>query len=357
MANTPHFSPVRQKASSEEAAISQALMMVGATRDEVEVEVLETTEKGVTVRISPRRDSAEENSADSTAGNAQNATETTAETATVIETPVAKAEEEVIEVADFTDSEDFNNEESAESTAPESADELEEEAAEESAEEAAPTPPAPIVAREAEPEQVQRAQELAQEFLERMDLQANVNVVPAPPAAMEDSQNDTPVIHLDIEGEDVGILIGKHGQTLQSFQYLLNLTLNNRVHETDGDESDALRVIVDAGGYRLRRAQSLDQAARNAASRAKRDRRAIRLEPMSAQERRLVHIALRSDGEVATSSEGREPHRYVVITPANNSGGSGGNQGGQNRRGPRRQPQYGSNSASYGGGSSRRGER
>ncbi len=328
MANTPHFSPVRLKASSEEAAISQALMMVGATRDEVEVEVLETTEKGVTIRVSPRRDPAE----------------VSAET--TVEPAVEEAEEELIEAPDYMDDDDFDTDERAD----ESADEVAQEAA-----------VAPIVAREAEPVQVQRAQELAQEFLQRMDLEASVNVVPPPSATVEEVESTTPIVYLDIEGEDVGILIGKHGQTLQSFQYLLNLTLNNRVHETDGDERDALRVIVDAGGYRLRRAQSLEQAARNASNRAKRDRRSIRLEPMPAHERRLVHIALRSDGEVSTSSEGREPHRYVVITPANNrsggsgsSGGSGGGYGG--RRGPRRPSSQGSNSNSFGSGS-RRGER
>ncbi len=218
--------------------------------------------------------------------------------------------------------------------------------------------------REAEPAQIQRAQELARDFLGRMGLEADVNVVPPPSATVEEVEKATPIVYLDIEGEDVGILIGKHGQTLQSFQYLLNLTLNNRVHETDGDESDALRVIVDAGGYRARRAQSLDQAAHNAASRAKRDRRAIRLEPMPAHERRLVHIALRGDKEIVTGSEGREPHRYVVVSPANrgngengggNQGGQGGNRGGYGgRRGPRRPSPYGSGSTSFGGGLPRR---
>jgi hypothetical protein len=96
----------------------------------------------------------------------------------------------------------------------------------------------------------------------------------------------------------------------------------------------------------------LEQAARSAANRAKRDRRPIRLDPMPAHERRLVHIALRSDSEVSTGSEGREPHRYVVITPANRSGNysghSGGNRGG--RRGGQRRSSFGSN----GYGSSRR---
>lgn len=328
MANTPHFSPVRLKASSEEAAISQALMMVGATRDEVEVEVLEQTEKGVTIRVSPRRDHAEDADSSESVSAAQNSA------APATENAVEEAEEEVIEAPDYMDDEDFDDDDVAGEE-----DEVEEPAK------------APVVVREAEPAQIERAQNLAQEFLERMGLEADVNVVPPPPATVEEVESSTPIIYLDIEGEDVGILIGKHGQTLQSFQYLLNLTLNNRVHESDGDERDALRVIVDAGGYRSRRAQSLEQAARNAANRAKRDRRAIRLDPMPAHERRLVHIALRSDSEVSTGSEGREPHRYVVVTPANRGNGYNGqsNRGGGGRRGPRRSS-YGSN----GFGSSRR---
>ena len=77
-----------------------------------------------------------------------------------------------------------------------------------------------------------------------------------------------------------------------------------------------MRVVVDAGGYRARRASALEQSAREGAARAKRDRRSVRLEPMPAHERRLVHIALKDDGTVTTASEGREPLRHVVITPA-----------------------------------------
>ncbi len=96
MANTPHFSPVRLKASSEEAAISQALMMVGATREEVQVEVLEKTDKGVTIRVSPRRDDAE----------------TSAEP--TVEAVAEEAEEEVIEAPDYIDEDDLDAEDAAE---------------------------------------------------------------------------------------------------------------------------------------------------------------------------------------------------------------------------------------------------
>lgn len=299
---TPYFSPVRLTASSEEAAISQALLMVGASRDEVEFEVLDRTEKGVTVRVSPRREGAE--AATPVEAPAMDAPVE----APIEEEPAAPIEDAAEESSDEneTDDADYQDEEEYEE-AP--ADEAEEPVAA-----SAPAPRAIIV----DPAQVERAQSLAQEFLNRMGLDAEARLAPSPP--VEEEQTIAQVF-IDIEGEDVGILIGKHGQTLQSFQYLLNLTLNNRV-EAD-DNSNVLRVIVDAGGYRSRRTQSLDQTARHAATRAKRDCRTVRLDPMPAHERRLVHIALRGDDEITTGSEGREPHRCVVITPKNASDGGG----------------------------------
>lgn len=192
-----------------------------------------------------------------------------------------------------------------------------------------------------DPAQAGRAQSLAQEFLERMGLEAQARITQPPPAPVEEVEQTVPQVFIEIEGEDVGILIGKHGQTLQSFQYLLNLTLNNRSSESE--EAEVLRVIVDAGGYRSRRAQSLEQTARHAASRAKRDRRPVRLDPMPAHERRLVHIALRGDSDISTGSEGREPHRYVVVSPKSGGGGhsGGGPRGGRGR--------FGSSRGNFGG--------
>ena len=159
---------------------------------------------------------------------------------------------------------------------------------------------------------------MAQEVLNRMGLEAEAKLIAAPVGA---GNSDVPRIYLQLDGEDVGILIGKHGQTLQSFQYLLNVTLNNR-----GEESAAshFRVSVDAGGYRARRGDALQKMATEAAERAKRDRRSVRLEPMPAHERRLVHMALQNDGTISTSSEGREPLRHVVVIPAGARPASGG---------------------------------
>jgi spoIIIJ-associated protein len=190
--------------------------------------------------------------------------------------------------------------------------------------------PEPVVIDEATQE---RALDLAQEFLDRMGMEAQVHLA-------DDASSTN--LNIEIEGDDVGILIGKHGQTLQAFQYLLNVTLNNHL---DNDRDKSVRVLVDAGGYRARRSHSLEQSAREAAARAKRDRRSVRMEPMAAHERRLVHMALQGDKTVVTASEGRDPARYVVVSPAN--GRSGGN-GGDGERTSSERPAGGR--GSYGGG-------
>ena len=108
-------------------------------------------------------------------------------------------------------------------------------------------------------------------------------------------------------GADLGLLIGKHGQTLDAIQYLANAVVR-----AEGGEHD---VIVDAGGYRARRTASLDALANQSARRASRSGSRVALEPMTAVERKIVHEALKDDPEVETMSEGTEPNRYVVVLP------------------------------------------
>jgi len=328
---TKNFSPVRMTASSEEAAVQQALQMIGVTREDVDVEVLSSGAKGVTVRVGPRRAPSGNAGAEPGAPVATDApgalevgapapdASVGAPDASVGAVTGDEAENEAVSIAGdevdvATETLNFDEPESAPAQA------------------TAPAPPArPIDAALQE-----RARGLAQEFLERMGMEADVRIAPPPSALLEvNDEGGAPRLHLQIEGEDVGILIGKHGQTLQSFQYLLNLTLNNRpAGETQVTEPEnSLRVVVDAGGYRARRATALEQSARDAAARAKRDRRAIRLEPMPAHERRLVHIALRDDTEVTTGSEGREPYRHVIITPARMRPGTGGSGSNPRERG------------------------
>lgn len=110
-------------------------------------------------------------------------------------------------------------------------------------------------------------------------------------------------------GPDLGVLIGRHGQTIDALQYLAN-AIGHRAH---GD--DRLRVVVDAAGYRARRYATLATVARRAAEQAAATGHRVELEPMTAVERRIVHELLKDDPEVETSSEGTEPTRFVVVLP------------------------------------------
>ncbi len=112
---------------------------------------------------------------------------------------------------------------------------------------------------------------------------------------------------IDLSGDEMGVLIGKRGQTLDSLQYLVSLVVNK-------DAEDYIRVKVDTENYRERRKETLENLAKNVASRVKRTRRTVALEPMNPYERRIIHSALQNDKYVKTHSEGDEPFRRVVVT-------------------------------------------
>ena len=113
---------------------------------------------------------------------------------------------------------------------------------------------------------------------------------------------------IDLSGEDMGMLIGKRGQTLDSLQYLVSLVANK-------ESEEYIRVKVDTENYRERRKATLENLAKNMAHKAKRIRKSVSLEPMNPYERRIIHSALQDDKYVTTHSEGDEPFRRVVISP------------------------------------------
>lgn len=124
-----------------------------------------------------------------------------------------------------------------------------------------------------------------------------------------DINYDAEARNMDIsfEGDEMGILIGKRGQTLDSLQYIISLVVNK--------ESEAyVRVKVDTENYRERRKETLETLAKNIAYKVKRTRRSVALEPMNPYERRIIHSALQYDKYVDTHSEGEEPYRKVVVT-------------------------------------------
>lgn len=112
---------------------------------------------------------------------------------------------------------------------------------------------------------------------------------------------------IDLKGDEMGVLIGKRGQTLDSLQYLVSLVVNK-------DVEDYIRVKVDTENYRQRRKETLENLAKNISYKVKRTKRPVALEPMNPYERRIIHSALQNDKYVTTHSEGDEPFRRVVVT-------------------------------------------
>lgn len=118
-------------------------------------------------------------------------------------------------------------------------------------------------------------------------------------------------LSINMEGSNMGILIGKRGQTLDSLQYLTNRVANKM-------QDGYVRVKLDTEDYRRRRKETLENLAKNIANKVKRTRKTVSLEPMNPYERRIIHSALQSDPAVSTHSEGEEPYRRVVVTLVRN---------------------------------------
>ena len=121
-------------------------------------------------------------------------------------------------------------------------------------------------------------------------------------------EEDDETLTARLSGPDLGLVIGKHGQTIDAIQYLANAIVWR-------GREDRKSVVVDAAGYRERRRASLEQLADRAAGEARAARKAVSLEPMSSVERKIVHVHLQDREDVETASEGTEPNRYVVVKP------------------------------------------
>ncbi len=144
--------------------------------------------------------------------------------------------------------------------------------------------------------------ELLEEVADRLDLDVDIEI----------EQGDG-VLTGRLEGDDVGLFIGRRGQTIDAVQHLAQ-----RIVFPDGPAD--VRIVIDANGYRERRAETLRADADEAADRAVRSGRAVELDPLPPFERRIVHEHLRERGDVETHSEGDEPHRFLVISPAGPEG-------------------------------------
>jgi spoIIIJ-associated protein len=163
-----------------------------------------------------------------------------------------------------------------------------------------PPAPEPAAARPDESDDAARLRELVERIAREIGVQCRIEI--------EETEEELRAV---CDGADLGMLIGRHGQTIDAIQYLANAILFR------GRYDERKPVIVDAAGYRDRRQATLDALALRMAEQAAATGQRVELEPMTAVERKIVHERLKDDPEVETESEGTEPNRYVVIYPRN----------------------------------------
>ncbi len=281
-------------AKTVDLAIEQGLRELGLSRDQVEIQVITEGSRGLfglgstdaRVRITPKPEPVHE--AETQAPEAQ------AEAVAQEAAPAPAAEiQEAAEEPSPAPAPEAPVEEPTEAPSPEA----EEAPALEEAEPSAP--------EEFGPEQVKElATELLAEMLQLMGIRAQVVAEWAEPT---EEQSEPPLL-LDIQGENLGVLIGRHGETLASIQYLVRLMINQRTHRWHN-------IVVDVDQYKARRAERLAQMAHRMAEQVVRTGRAVSLEPMPPADRRLIHLALRDHEQVYTESTGEGDRRKVQILP------------------------------------------
>lgn len=274
---------VRITAKTIEAAVAEGLEKLGISREEAVVHVVEQPSSGLfglihkkmaVVDISAPDEEAEED----TVEEASPAEASPAEEAPAAEIPAEEAKEE-------TPAEELK----AEEAAPEA---KEAPAEEKKAEREEPT---------FDPEEQKKVAEEAKTFL--AGVFAGMHLAVTMECRMTEER-----IMINLVGDGLGILIGKHGQTLDALQYLTNLAAGKSFRHH-------YFILLDVENYRERRQDTLEALARRLAGKVKRTGEEIRLEPMAAGERRIIHLALQDDHAVSTDSEGEAPYRYVVIRP------------------------------------------
>lgn len=155
---------------------------------------------------------------------------------------------------------------------------------------------------EVDPKAADEAKVFLQDVFSSMNLKVDITT-------NIDEENN--ILEIELEGPEMGVIIGKRGQTLDSLQYLTSLAVNRKVE-------NYTKIKLDTEDYRNRRKATLENLAKNTAYKAKRNKRSVSLEAMNPYERRIIHSALQDDKYVTTHSEGEEPYRHVVVVPKNN---------------------------------------
>lgn len=281
---------VRIKAKTVEAAVEEGLKQLGITRAEAVVHVVEKPSTGLFGLLHKKMAvvdiSAPEIPAEPEEAAEAPAAEETRTDGGPAEAPAAEPAEPKAEESEAAS--EAEPEENGEETPAEPEEAQAEEVPEEKEEE-----------KPFDPEEQKKVAEEARKFLENvfrgMDL----------PVIMECMMNEERIL-FSLHGEGLGILIGKHGQTLDALQYLTNLAAGKAAH-------GRYFVMLDVENYRERRKDTLEALAKRLAGKVKRTGEPVKLEPMPAGERRIIHLALQDDDAVITESEGEAPYRYITI--------------------------------------------
>lgn len=266
---------VRITAKTIEAAVAEGLEKLGISREEAVVHVVEQPSSGLFGLIHKKMAVVDISAPD------EEVLEDTVEEAPAAEIPAEEAKEET--PAEVPQAEEASEEVKEEAPAEEKKAEREEPAF--------------------DPEEQKKVAEEAKTFL--TGVFAGMHLAVTMECRMTEER-----IMINLVGDGLGILIGKHGQTLDALQYLTNLAAGKSFRHH-------YFILLDVENYRERRQDTLEALARRLAGKVKRTGEEVRLEPMAAGERRIIHLALQDDHAVSTDSEGEAPYRYVVIRPKN----------------------------------------
>lgn len=277
-------SSIRVSAKTLDDAITEAMIQLGVTSDRIEYNVIEKGSAGflgigmkqAVIEAWKKEDKEEE-------------TFLKAVEETIRETPVTE---------DFSTEDDVKEESTSVKEEIVREEKVEKEEAPEKEKKAEQTS---VKKREhlgkVEDETIKYVEQFVKDTLKAMNMEVEIT----------SSIDEDGALYVDMKGDNMGILIGKRGQTLDSLQYLANRVANKH-------QSDYVRVKLDTENYRARREETLKHLAKNIAHKVKRNRRPVILEPMNPYERRIIHSTLQSDPYVTTHSEGEEPYRKVVVT-------------------------------------------
>ncbi len=293
-------------AANAEEAINKGLNALGVSREEVDIEILDNGSKGIfgigarqaRVRMTVKADSLRavmEKEAEAEAQNAAAAAEAEKQPAKQ-EAPAAPAPAKEERRKSEPKQEKRREEQKAAKPAKQPVAEPEDE-----------ENPAPASGDVVNEETMKIAQNVVRDLMEKMRVKATIN---AKIGEAEDDM-DSRVIMIDIQGDDLSYLIGRHSEVLHSLQYITSLIVGREVGHW-------VPLVLDVQGYRERRERQLRQMATRMADQVIKTGRRISLEPMPATERRIIHLALRGNSQITTESIGEEPNRKVVIYPKEN---------------------------------------